>query len=106
MAMFTHNKDGPLSDGGEETGTEKDEDTLNTSAPPVFIELLLRMIEQLSDDIVSWSNAGDSFIIKQASERDRPGYARLAKRGRRSLTRVYGGLLIPRGSKNTFWEVE
>ena len=67
--MPTHDKDGPLSDGGEKTGIQKDEDMIHTSIPPTFVELLPRMIEQLSDDIVSWSITGDSFIIKQASEK-------------------------------------
>ena len=70
--MCNHNKDEQVSEGGEKTGTEKGQDIFDPSAPPVFIELLLRMIEQLSDDIVSWSIAGDSFIIKQASEKRRP----------------------------------
>ncbi len=34
---------------------------------PVFMERVLKMIEDLSDDIVCWSTAGDSFIVKKAS---------------------------------------
>lgn len=44
------------------------EKLFNASTHPVFAEPLLRMIHDLSDDIVSWSVEGDSFIIKQASE--------------------------------------
>jgi len=36
---------------------------------PVFVELLFGMIDDLPDDIVSWSVAGDSFVVKQASEK-------------------------------------
>lgn len=35
---------------------------------PVFLDRTFRMIESVSDDIVSWSDSGDSFIIKQARE--------------------------------------
>lgn len=40
---------------------------------PVFMERTFRMIDSVSDDIVCWSRAGDSFIVKKASdpERDR-----------------------------------
>ena len=61
-----NNKIAPGSEGGEKAGMEVDEDTFDTSTLPLFTELLLRMIEELSDDVVSWSIAGDSFIIKQA----------------------------------------
>ena len=36
---------------------------------PVFLDRTYRMVENVPDDIVCWSDAGDSFIIKQASER-------------------------------------
>lgn len=32
---------------------------------PVFLDRTFRMIESVSDDIVCWSEGGDSFIIKQ-----------------------------------------
>lgn len=32
---------------------------------PVFLDRTFRMIENVPDDIVCWSTAGDSFIIKQ-----------------------------------------
>jgi len=35
---------------------------------PVFLDRTYRMVENVPDDIVSWSDAGDSFIIKQASK--------------------------------------
>ena len=66
--MCSHYRDAPFRNGGK-AGSEEDEDTFDTSTPPVFTELLIRMIEELSDDIVSWSIAGDSFIIKQVSEK-------------------------------------
>lgn len=65
--MCTQHKDEPVHNG-EEAGIEKDEDMFDFRPPPVFIELLLRIIEESSDNIVSWSTAGDSFIVKQASE--------------------------------------
>lgn len=34
---------------------------------PVFMERTFRMIDSVSDDIVCWSRAGDSFIVKKAS---------------------------------------
>ncbi|CBJ33318.1 n/a [Ectocarpus siliculosus] len=37
---------------------------------PVFLDRTFRMVESVSDDIVCWSEAGDSFIIKQI-HRDR-----------------------------------
>lgn len=35
---------------------------------PVFMERTFRMIDSISDDIVCWSRAGDSFIVKKASD--------------------------------------
>lgn len=35
---------------------------------PVFMERTFRMIDSVSDDIVCWSRAGDSFIVKKASK--------------------------------------
>lgn len=35
---------------------------------PVFMERTFRMIDSVSDDIVCWSRAGDSFIVKKASD--------------------------------------
>lgn len=37
---------------------------------PVFLDRTFRMVESVSDDIVCWSEAGDSFIIKQVSARN------------------------------------
>lgn len=34
---------------------------------PVFMERTFRMIDSVSDDIVCWSRAGDSFIVKKVS---------------------------------------
>lgn len=34
---------------------------------PVFLDQTFRMVEGLPDGVVCWSEAGDSFIIKQAS---------------------------------------
>lgn len=39
---------------------------------PVFLDRTFRMIEQVPDDIVCWSTAGDSFIIKQVRAREPP----------------------------------
>lgn len=44
---------------------------------PVFLERTFRMIEQAPDDIVCWSPAGDSFIVKQVraqEPRQKKGY--------------------------------
>lgn len=38
---------------------------------PVFLDRTFRMIESISNDIVCWSEAGDSFIVKQAREREK-----------------------------------
>lgn len=46
---------------------EEKEKLFDPSTTPVFAELLLKMINDLSDDIASWSVAGDSFVIKQVS---------------------------------------
>lgn len=32
---------------------------------PVFLDRTFRMVENVPDDVVCWSTAGDSFIIKQ-----------------------------------------
>lgn len=40
---------------------------------PVFLDRTYRMVENVPDDIVCWSDAGDSFIIKQASKESRTG---------------------------------
>lgn len=32
---------------------------------PVFLDRTFRMVEEVPDDVVCWSTAGDSFIIKQ-----------------------------------------
>lgn len=40
---------------------------------PVFLDRIFRMIENVPDDVVCWSKAGDSFIIKQVRARpERP----------------------------------
>lgn len=38
---------------------------------PVFLERTFRLIGNTSDDIVSWSAGGDSFIIKQVGNKRR-----------------------------------
>lgn len=43
------------------TGSER----MSLNNIPVFLEKLFTMIESASNDVVSWSEAGDSFIIKQ-----------------------------------------
>lgn len=35
---------------------------------PTFLDRAFRMIERTSDNVVCWSDGGDSFIIKQARE--------------------------------------
>jgi len=60
--MCNHDRHEPVS---RETGLDEDEDLLYVNTPPVFAELLLRMIDELPDDVVSWSVAGDSFVIKK-----------------------------------------
>lgn len=35
---------------------------------PVFLDRTFRMVEQVPDDIMCWSTAGDSFIIKQVGQ--------------------------------------
>ena len=57
------------------------------STPPVFTEMLLRMIEELSDEIISWSTAGDSFVIKQARKKRQARRHLLMKRKHYSLSR-------------------
>ena len=42
-------------------------DSFNNNIP-VFLDRTFRMIETLPDDVVCWSEAGDSFIIKQVSK--------------------------------------
>ena len=102
--MCTSNKYEPLSDGEEKAGVEEGEDTLDAGTPPVFTELLLRMIDQLSDDIVSWSTAGDSFIIKQARKKRQAAIRSLATWKHHPSSACI--LLVPREDKNMFSEVE
>lgn len=47
-------------------------ETFNNEAP-VFLDRTFTMIESISNDVMCWSEGGDSFIIKQAraSERTR-----------------------------------
>lgn len=51
----------------ERTGATSEEIGANAPAPvPTFLDRTYRIVEEVSDDIVSWSEpAGDSFIIKQ-----------------------------------------
>lgn len=53
---------------------------------PSFLERILKMIENVSDHIVCWSEAGDSFIIKQVSEQDRSREREIP----REYERLYG----------------
>lgn len=39
---------------------------------PVFLDRTFSMIEQVPDDIVCWSTAGSSFIVKQVGARELP----------------------------------
>lgn len=78
---------------GDALGSEEMEPFNNNI--PVFLDRTFRMIENVSNDIVCWSEAGDSFIIKQASkqrERDsgrEPQYLHL--RILRDKSRVFVG---------------
>lgn len=63
-----------IRDEGDGTGgaddpasAEQDVDSFNNNVP-VFLDRTFRMIENVPDDVVCWSEAGDSFIIKQASK--------------------------------------
>lgn len=49
--------------GASPTGSERTESFNNNIA--LFLDRTFRMIESVPDDIVCWSEAGDSFIIKQ-----------------------------------------
>lgn len=51
---------------GASAGSERVEPFNNNI--PLFLDRTFRMIESVSDDIISWSEAGDSFIIKQVRE--------------------------------------
>lgn len=44
---------------------------------PVFLDRTFKMIGQVPDDIICWSRAGDSFIIKQVRARDPTGTIQL-----------------------------
>lgn len=37
---------------------------------PTFLDRTFKMIETISNDVVCWSEAGDSFIVKQAREEE------------------------------------
>lgn len=51
--------------GADDLGAaEQDVDSFNNNIP-VFLDRTFRMIENVPDDVVCWSEAGDSFIIKQ-----------------------------------------
>lgn len=66
--MGSRYNDEPARDGGKPS-LEEVEGLLNTiSTPPVFADVLFKMIDEVSDDIISWSVAGDSVIIKEASK--------------------------------------
>jgi len=61
---------GTVHDSNTTDASEEKEKLFDTCTHPVFAELLLGMIDELPDNIVSWSVAGDSFVIKQASEKE------------------------------------
>jgi len=69
--MSKHDRDGQVNGEGEKRGRFEEESMFGMRTAPMFAELLLRMVNELSDDIVSWSIAGDSFIIKKASQKDK-----------------------------------
>lgn len=51
--------------GADDLGaTEQDADSFNNNIP-VFLDRTFRMIENVPDDVLCWSAAGDSFMIKQ-----------------------------------------
>lgn len=51
--------------GADDLGAAEHEvDSFNNNIP-VFLDRTCRMIENVPDDVVCWSEAGDSFIIKQ-----------------------------------------
>ena len=70
--MCSHDIDEPVRNCGK-SEIEEDKDMFDTCAPPVFVELLLRMIEESPDTIISWSIEGGSFVVKQASEKIQAG---------------------------------
>jgi len=70
--MCTHDRDELASNGFGKKARLLEDDRKRfqeTSTHPGFVELLLKMIDELPGGIVSWSVAGDSFVIKQASEK-------------------------------------
>lgn len=70
--MCNRCKDWPGSEGENVDGIEDKNDKLfDTCSSPMFAELLLTMVDELPDDIVSWSAGLDSFIIKQVCEERR-----------------------------------
>lgn len=78
-ADTNHHKDGELrisptsGAGADDPGaTEQDVDSFNNNIP-VFLDRAFRMVENVPDDVVGWSEAGHSFIIKQARVRKRSG---------------------------------
>jgi len=56
--------DQPFGDGGKAIAFQQENESSAINIP-VFMERVLKMIEDLSDDIVCWSTAGDSFIVKK-----------------------------------------
>ena len=61
--------DQPVGDGGKAVGFDRDNEEPSNANIPVFMERVLCMIDDLSDDVVCWSAAGDSFIVKKASKK-------------------------------------
>lgn len=66
---------GAAADGAEADDpgvAEEEEDSFNNnSSIPVFLDRTFRMVENVPDEVVCWSDAGDSFIIKQARVREK-----------------------------------
>ncbi len=68
---------------------------------PVFLDRTYRMVENVPDDIVCWSDAGDSFIIKQASEKSGTGAGAWAPKDPRRC--VFARLLSRKTWKRRGW---
>lgn len=62
----------PPSPPADERMGEASEETGVFNHIPVFLDRTFRMIENVPDDVVCWSEAGDSFIIKQVGAAERP----------------------------------
>lgn len=66
-APMEEDKEQPASED-ETPAPSQVEEPFNNNIP-VFLDRTFRMVESVSDDVVCWSEAGDSFIIKQVSTR-------------------------------------